>query len=219
MELRLVVFGRPPLATMPSPLDVGSDSVVVFLDEQQRLAAELVVVPDDALPPAALDHWWEKLTLEISDKNGIVRTVSAASNSLLEARVRGELIAGERSTYGRWFPRPTFVRVGMAPLPAGDYVVRAAVTLSTGATLRSDASVFHVRRGDEDVDTKRLYLRARAEKTTTYADYKAVMLQLRALEPENAGIVESIAERSLNNAPPEETLAMFKQAQDRKSVV
>lgn len=211
-ELRLVAFGRPPLAPMASPLSVASDSVVVFLDEQPRMAAELVVVPEGALPAPSLDRWWQTLTVEISDKNGIARTVPVAEASLLEARVRGELVRGERSTYGRWFPRPTFVRFAVAPLPPGDYAARARVTLASGLALRSDATVFHIRRGDEDLATKRLYLRAQADRARSYAAYKAVMLQLLALEPENAGIVESIAERSLNNAPSDETLGFYKQA-------
>jgi hypothetical protein len=212
-DLRLVVFGRPPLAAMPSPLNANTDSVVVFMDEQPRVAVELVVVPDDGIPAATLERWWRKLGVEISDKNGVVRTVAGSDAPLLEARVRGELISGERSTYARWSARPTFVRLAIPVLPPGDYTARATLVMPSGATLRSDATVFHVRRGDEDTDVRRLYLRGRADKVSTFAEYKALMLELRALEPDNAGIIENIADHSLNNASPEETLAWYRQAQ------
>jgi hypothetical protein len=210
-ELTAVVHGHPPLAPLPSPIGVSAGAVIIFLDEPLEVSA-LLQLPRGAEVPG---RWWRSVRATVSDGRGAVRIVSGAEAILVEARIAGKLVAGTRTSFRPSDFYTATARFQLGPLPPGDYALRVSAPVD-GKDVRSYPAVFHVRRGDEDRAVQRAYLRVQAARTHAWDDYKAVMMKLLELEPDNSGDLEQIADRSLNEAPPEETLAWYRRTRESR---
>lgn len=215
-ELDLTVWGRIPVAGAPKD---ESGALVFFLGEPIRLQMDLTWVHSLVVPDSQLKEWWDRVRLSVSDEHGLVRNIKGSEFEILEARTRGVLVAGGRqASSGTALRDATFVSFTIAPLPPGDFQVVGEMDWPAEGRrpfkLRTAREGIHIRRGDEDVSTRRLFLRKQADAAATYEEFKGIELQLLELEPESAYIYEDLALRSLNVAPPEETRQFYRKAYD-----
>lgn len=209
-DLRLSAFGRVPA-------DSQTLGRVSFMDEPVTLNVKLAWPDSSIVPLPALNEWWKRLHLTVSDAQGVALQVEGSNLMIVEARTKGELVRGSRQAVSNSaLPDATFVLFNLPPLPPGDYTVRATMRLAFDSgesfRLRSPEERFAVRRGDEDKATRQVYLRKKAQEAHDYEDFKRIELELAQLEPENSSIYEEIARRSLNVAPPEETREFYRRS-------
>lgn len=217
-ELQLTVWGRMPVAGAPQQ---GEGSVVFFVDDAATFQIDLAWAYPPGLPQADLQEWWRTTRVLVTDSFGATREIGAADLEILEARIKGRLVAGSRraSSAGA-LPDATFVLFTIPPLSPGSYKLTVTLKLSTGDNrsyqLKTAEEDFAVRRGDENEPTRRLYLRKLAAAAATFDEFKRIQLELMALEPRNSQLPEQIANRSLNVTSPDETRRWYRRAYEMR---
>lgn len=204
-DLLLAVEDHPRLADGD-----GALVSIVFTDEVRHL--DLAIVPRDADGPEALTvphDWLRNVVVSFSRVRGESRVVSAAD--LIERTNQHPLAWGGRAASGV-YDLPKF--------EPGEYEVMARLVLpdiAGGGQIVSEVVRMSVRRGDEDVKTRVVYLSALDErlarqKRSDPARRMEVLRELASIAPHDQMAYESLADVSAGRLPDRETLGYITRA-------
>jgi len=134
----------------------------------------------------------------------------------IRSRLTGISSAREGEPRGKGFflhdREGVHAEIELEGLPRDDYGIEAEVF---GVKTRV-RSFFSIRKGDESVPTRRLYLRKEAQRVSgNFVQYEKVMRELaRISAPDHAGVLTELADWSIDKVPAAQTVGYYREARE-----
>jgi hypothetical protein len=222
MEVVVHAHGHSPLPNLDGADSVGTPGRIFFTDEPVLFTVTITYVADGS-PGAQRDlsraftfptrDWFDSIEFRTTSRTD--RVVVPTIPKVLRSGIEHQAPVAKRRTdknfvlYDRETATAYFELLGLAP---GSYELQGR--FGKEPFQPDDRGWFSIRRGDEDVATARLFYRYRADKASKdFRQYETIMRELMTkYEPDNAGILVSIADWSVDRVPEEETVRLYREA-------
>lgn len=203
---------------------------LVFADEKPRLEIRVFMNPLRRGPKYenvkkheqitfGTTPWWTNAWLRFENHTtGETRTIPASDLRFVAERSDRE--GGRESVNAIRDDEIVYAEFDLPPFALGDYHLIAELKVPQVGSqpeqmFRSDTPfAFSVRRGDEDVDTRRAYLRARAQRLAAtpgvgFDLFRTTVEELMQLEPKNPGNLEWLGDLAVSLSTAEEATAYY----------
>jgi hypothetical protein len=213
---------QPLLATMSTQTPLAQR--VAFEGKPIRVEVQAVPMPlrRGAQYPPGTQHtvrtfngpWWKSVSLEFELISSGARVIYSGASATLLQQISDNSNGSGSDTIRD--DEIVTVYYEVPPLPVGEYRLHASITSRTsdGAgteSFRSEPTdAFFVRRGDEDVVTRRALLRSEAKRIEStpapdrFERFSAVVMELVELEPTNPANYEWLGDVAASTRPASE---------------
>jgi hypothetical protein len=218
-SLRTIVTGATTAARGAVDDPSGSSLGIAFPGDSLELNLFLSGISETNGPGELIlaPGWWKALVVEFQAIDNT--TLPAAATRRIPAE---ELIVQETGFSSKEIPlrSPMTIRQGefasaklIVPAPPpGDYWLNILFSRSDIGSAQSTPGMLSVREGHENDAVRRTWLRYKIRRTQSFREFKALEIELASLEPTNWIPWEELADRSLREAPAEETASYYDRA-------
>lgn len=190
----------------------GQGAEVIFVDEpfRIRLTISTTEVHPRVTPP--VNAWWRQVELVVTPSENDPYILPLDDARVDQSYRRKELRA-EADDSLLTLPRGErdMVWIDLDLWPVGDYSIQARLT-NRGQVYLTAPHVVHVRKGNETLDVRRVWLR-HAIRGAEFPEAKTHLLELARIEPSSWSHWQLLGDLSIGKVEASETLSYYEKAE------